>query len=288
MSTVKIALGAFLLAAASAAHADTTVTLGDPDLPPGIDEVEDTFEFCTKKNDPASCTTIKIKVSRTDTADSKAEKLYVALKGTKAYGTKTLKNDNKVFVGGVQQVNGVNNSKQKLTVAQAGLVVPGGQLDYADTARIDFHGALSGLAANGSEAVYQSSIGHGGGGVADADVSFSALSSPTVAGLLKAVFAQLQADLPDPLKSSLQLNLAEEAIDFSFAGATTDAFVSNYSSDTGLNTTSGFTVTMVPEPSAWGLAGLGALIVLGARKGKGRLGRPETTTSSMVRRRLLL
>lgn len=268
MSIVKIALGAFLLAAASAAYADTTVTLGDPDLPPGVDEVQDTFEFCTKKNDPATCTTIKIKVLRTDTADSKAEKLFVALKGTKPYGTKTLKNDNKVFVGGVEQVNGINNSKQKVTVAQAGLVVPGGQVDYADTARIDFHGAPSGLAADGSEAVYQSSIGFGGGGVADADVSFSALSSPTVAGLLNAVFAQLQADLPDPLKSNLQLNLAEEAIDFSFPGATTDAFVSNYASDTGISTTSGFTATMVPEPSAWGLACLGALIVLGARRGR--------------------
>lgn len=42
--------------------------------------------------------------------------------------------------------------------------------------------------------------------------------------------------------------MAEDALEFSFPGATANAFVSNYSNDISFDATSGITVMAVPEP----------------------------------------
>jgi hypothetical protein len=160
----------------------------------------------------------------------------------------------------VEQVANTVKSKQKVTVAQAAIVIPGGA-EFADSARIEFHEDLSGLAASGLEAVYQASLGFGGL-VADADLSFAMLSGPTIEGLITDIFAQLRSDLPDPLKPNLRLDLSAQLIEFLFPPNTTDAFVSNFTTDLETTSALALAVTTVPEPHSTWLIGLGAVAML--------------------------
>ena len=83
----------------------------------------------------------------------------------------------------------------------------------------------------------------------DSSLTFGALSSPTTDGITQDTYNQLLAGLPSPLQSDLSLDLTHDSITFMFPDNSTNADVSNFSSDTGTAQGLGLIQAGVPEPS---------------------------------------
>ena len=139
-----------------------------------------------------------------------------------------------------------NKTKQKMILETGGLV-PG-------NAQIDYFGTLSGQDLNGMESTYEAELGFtlliDGGALpvfSSGSLSFSQLPGPSIDDLLLTMFTDLRADLPASLQPLLSLNLAAQAIVFSYPSNTVDLSLRNFSSD--LTTDPSMALNEVPEPS---------------------------------------
>ena len=129
---------------------------------------------------------------------------------------------------------------------------------------IGFVGKPTGVDAGGAVSSFSADFGYDGLD-ASATVRFDELGSPTIDGILGAVYAQLLADLPLSMKPDLSLNLADQMIHFELPTDQTNYFVDVHSTDfgdgsTGVGTLGGFAME-IPEPRSllFCLAGLCAV-----------------------------
>jgi len=124
---------------------------------------------------------------------------------------------------------------------------------------LDFHGSPSGTEDGTpllpSESLFRGSFGFDGL-LADFSFNFSELSSPTLAGILTDAYNELRSDLPLSFQPRLSLDLANEQIVFISPLGETNYFVSTYTTDiTVVSTTE---ISGVPEPSGLILIGSAA------------------------------
>ena len=134
------------------------------------------------------------------------------------------------------------------------------------TAFVGFSGSLSGVDANGAEAVYQASLG---------DNDFTTMSNLPYSTILADsmrtgmslldtlvvdTYDMLKSDLSSSLQSDLYIDLPDHEIAFLFLSTPLDPFAGDYASDT--TTVSSYGVgltTVIPEPSTLALTAVGLL-----------------------------
>jgi hypothetical protein len=114
--------------------------------------------------------------------------------------------------------------------------------------QIDFDGTISGIDSTGAASVFTASLGWDGF-IATADLTSTAISSPTVDGLLSDMFNIFQSQLPPSLQPDLVLDLPDQLISFDFPPGQTNYFVADFASD--ITTFSSLSLEVpVPEPAA--------------------------------------
>jgi len=121
-------------------------------------------------------------------------------------------------------------------------------------------GSLTGLDSNGNGAIYNFAVGYGDETgtptyLAEATLTFADIANPTLAGLLTAIDSSLEAQLPTAFQGDLTLDLADNALNFTFPASIQDPTVEGYFTNVGLFYSSGLEI--VPEPSSAALLGAG-------------------------------
>jgi len=135
--------------------------------------------------------------------------------------------------------------------------------------QFDWESTLSGVDVNGNPSVFNASFGYDGL-IDNASVNASQLPSLTLGALTAAMFAQLDANLPNALQADLTIDSRDYGLTFQIPDGSIDAFMNTSTTDTAAAVTGGLNdVQLVPEPTTWAmaLAGIGALgIVMRARR----------------------
>lgn len=192
-----------------------------------------------------------------DTAEGKAIKIKDAINSKFTKGAPASineKNKKQVDVEGYSIVISKDKTHEREGKSSLNAPIPGaGPL----LAEIDYHGLLTGLDENGNNSTFTASLGFTGF-TDTATVSFSSLSEPTVDGVATSIYEQLLLGLPSSLKQNLFLDLPLDEITFTFPGYQTNYFVSNASTDTGVELTFGL-VSTIPEPASMALLALGSV-----------------------------
>ncbi|MCI0591218.1 MAG: hypothetical protein L0Y67_06410 [Gammaproteobacteria bacterium] len=188
---------------------------------------------------------VALVLAGTESAEEKADKLEEGLKGKKIPFTRSKTK----FTFEQDGVDVDVKSKQKMI-----LIVKGKKAPHIGEMR--FQGVLSGVDAHGSESLFQASLGfhkrlQKGGGIelilANARLSFSDLSGPTVDNLLQNILSEFRADLPESLRSRLSLDLDRNSIIFEFPENTRESFVNSFTSD--ITTDSFLGMQIIPVPT---------------------------------------
>ena len=190
--------------------------------------------------------TVRLALLGTETARQKADKLADEFTNKRiAFTRDAATMTNFTFPTTVTGVTVDNKTKQRMILETAGLA-PG-------NAQIDYFGTLSGQDLIGMESTYQAELGFtlliDGGALpvfSSGSLSFSQLPGPSIDDLLLTMFTDLRADLPASLQPLLSLNLAAQAIVFSYPSNTVDVSLRNFSSD--LTTDPSMALNEVPEP----------------------------------------
>lgn len=99
-------------------------------------------------------------------------------------------------------------------------------------AHIGFSGPLSGSDFSGGVATYTAALGFDGVNAAST-LTFSSLSSPTIAGLLTDTFNSLDSQLPPSLQQNLTLDLAHNSILFAYPTTAANPYVVGGTTDFG-------------------------------------------------------
>jgi hypothetical protein len=149
----------------------------------------------------------------------------------------------------------------------AGIVLDGTR--GAELGALQLGGPLSGVDANGNPSTFYLAVGYGDltgtpTWLAQTTLSYSALSSQTLGGLLTAAYNGLKSQLGSQYQSGLVLNLAANTLTFTFPTSIVDPSIEGATTDTGLINTGGysFDIGPVPEPSTFALLGIGAIGLL--------------------------
>lgn len=235
-----------ILAAFAGESMAGTLRLGDPQNV----LKEDTFQITVK----GKTKDVKVTPGPGGSAEIKAEKLAKAIND--AFGAGTAKSDgDKVEITNGTGTLTSNKTKQPEIQATASVNSEGGFPLYAG---IDYHGSLAGVDGIGNESIFSASIG-ANGFFAASSLRYGELSSATIGGLLTDTYHNLLSMLPSELDPLLSLDIAHERITFALPAGYTDYFVTNYSSDTGIEVTGGMAPIPEAETYAMLLAGLGLL-----------------------------
>ena len=145
--------------------------------------------------------------------------------------------------GTTLQVTSDNTGEPQITVAAAALPSPSPGV----AAVLKWGNGLSGVDAFGAVSEFTASIGFDG--LTDtADLFYDQLAMPTLDDLVTEMFNKLDAGLPLQFQANLSLDLSDDQIAFDAPGGSTDLFVNNFTTDTGVELDGG--IAPVPEPGS--------------------------------------
>jgi hypothetical protein len=120
-------------------------------------------------------------------------------------------------------------------------------------------GALSGVDDLGDISSFTASLGYDGLTTDTASFFYNQLATPTVDDLVTQTYDELLAGLPPTLQSDLTLNLPGDQIVFDVPNGSTNVFMTNTTTDTGVELNGGLSPLVLPEPGSMLLVGTGLL-----------------------------
>jgi hypothetical protein len=192
----------------------------------------------------------------------KAALLAASLIQSPIFGGRVLQVGNHVDFAGAPIFDVTDSTGELNSLGQIGKFFPNGSVDLAKSVQVGFSGDLCGMGSGGVESTFSAKIAFGS--VDDqVNLSFSTLSSPTIAGLLTDTFNGLEAGLPASLQGNLSLDTTTGRITFLMPAGVSDAQVCVQGTDTLVVTGLDLTVQPVPEPFSAVLVRVGALSLLG-------------------------